>query len=345
MSLLTGFFCSIIMDSIPGYIPRREICIMAGDGGVGKTFCWTAIAAAVSSGNRPFLLNNLVPADPASPEKVMYFSSEDSNEAVLLPRLKASGALLENIITIDSKHDSFSAVKINSGFLEKLLDQYRPALCIFDPLQSFLPRGTSMIARNDMREAMGKLHVYGEKYGTTFLIIMHTNKKSDVWGRKRLADSADIWDVARAVLVVGKVGEDGPSTKYLSQEKSSYGREQQTVLFRIVGNAVEFASYTDKKDRDFVLAAARNGRQAPARDAAQEFVTQYLEEHGECTVKQLDDAAKNSLIAGKTLRSAKERLREQGKITMRQAGNGSGKGVMWYISLQDCAAEKSQLAP
>lgn len=322
---------------IPGYIPRQEITVMAGDGGTGKTFCWTAIAAAVSSGNKCFLLNNMAPGDPAPPQRVMYFSSEDSNEAVLRPRLRASGALLENIITIDSKHDSFANIKINSSFLESLLDRYRPALCVFDPLQSFLPRGTSMIARNDMREAMGKLHIYGEKYGTTFLIIMHTNKKSDVWGRKRLADSADVWDIARSVLVVGKVGEDGPNTRYCSQEKSSYGREQQTVLFRIAGNAVEFTSYTDKKDRDFILAAARNGRPAPARDAAEEFIIEYLEEHGECPIKVLDDAAKNSLIAGKTLRSAKERLKEQGKITMRQAGNGSGKGVAWYISLQDNA--------
>ena len=339
----TGVVCLEDMEEkdpqwlIPGYIPRQEITVMAGDGGTGKTFCWTAIAAAVSSGNKCFLLNNMAPGDPAPPQKVMYFSSEDSNEAVLRPRLRASGALLENIITIDSKHDMFSSVKINSSFLESLLDRYRPALCVFDPLQSFLPRGTSMIARNDMREAMGKLHIYGEKYGTTFLIIMHTNKKSDTWGRKRLADSADIWDIARSVLVVGKVGEDGPNTRYCSQEKSSYGREQQTVLFRIAGNAVEFASYTDKKDRDFILAAARNGRPAPARDAAEEFIIEYLEEHGECPVKVLDDAAKNSLIAGKTLRSAKERLKEQGKITMRQAGNGSGKGVAWYISLQDNA--------
>lgn len=322
---------------IPGYIPRQEITVMAGDGGTGKTFCWTAIAAAVSSGNKCFLLNNMAPGDPVPPQKVMYFSSEDSNEAVLRPRLRASGALLENIITIDSKHDMFSSVKINSSFLESLLDRYRPALCVFDPLQSFLPRGTSMIARNDMREAMGKLHIYGEKYGTTFLIIMHTNKKSDTWGRKRLADSADIWDIARSVLVVGKVGEDGPNTRYCSQEKSSYGKEQQIVLFRIAGNAVEFASYTEKKDRDFILAAARNGRPAPARDAAEEFIIEYLEEHGECPIRVLDDAAKNSLIAGKTLRSAKERLKEQGKITMRQAGNGSGKGVAWYISLQDNA--------
>lgn len=65
---------------IEGYIPKGEITVMAGDGGVGKTFVWCAIAAAISSGNKPFLLNNVAPDDSGrEPQKVMYFSSEDSN--------------------------------------------------------------------------------------------------------------------------------------------------------------------------------------------------------------------------------------------------------------------------
>ena len=43
---------------IEGYIPKGEITVLAGDGGVGKTFVWCAIAAAISSGQRAFVLNN-----------------------------------------------------------------------------------------------------------------------------------------------------------------------------------------------------------------------------------------------------------------------------------------------
>ena len=317
---------------IPGYIPKKEITVMAGDGGVGKTFAWCGIAAAVSSGVMPFLLNNSFPDDiPRTPEKVMYFSSEDSNAAILRPRLRANGANLKNIITIDCDDERFQNVTLNSGYLESLLSKYRPALCIFDPLQSFLPRGVSMISRNDMRNSMAKLHVFGKKYGTTFLIIMHTNKKTDVWGRNRLADSSDIWDIARSVLIVGNVDEHG-NTKYLSQEKSSYGKRENTVLFRIQDNAANFASYTDKTDRDFVRAASKLQRETPAKDTAEQFILEYLEEHGECLTTDLNEAAKALDITVNAMRSAKESLKAAGKISFRMAADGQGKGVKYYVS-------------
>lgn len=318
---------------IEGYIPKKEITVMAGDGGVGKTFVWCAIAAAISSGRKPFLLNNLFPDDSGrEPQKVMYFSSEDSNEAVLLPRLRASGAELSNIVTIDSAHEDFQKVKLNSAYLESLIAAYRPALVIFDPLQSFLPPRADMSARNQMREAMARLHVYGEKYGTTFLIIMHTNKQQKVWGRTRLADSADIWDISRSVLICGEASDKG-MTRYLSQEKSSYGKVMQTVLFRIDGNAASFVGYTDKRDQQFVRAANKTGSETPERDAAEQFILEYLEENGESAVKDIDSAAAGNFISPTTLRRAKERLKEQNKITVRTESGGKGKGVKWYISL------------
>ena len=262
----------------------------------------------------------------------MYFSSEDSNEAVLLPRLRASGAELCNIVTIDSAHEDFQKEKLNSTYLESLIAAYRPALVIFDPLQSFLPPRADMSARNQMREAMARLHVYGEKYGTTFLIIMHTNKQQKVWGRTRLADSADIWDISRSVLICGEASDKG-MTRYLSQEKSSYGKVMQTVLFRIDGNAASFVGYTDKRDQQFVRAANKTGSETPERDAAEQFILEYLEENGESSVKDIDSAATGNFISPATLRRAKERLKKRQKIAVHMKSGGKGKGGEWYVSL------------
>lgn len=133
----------------------------------------------------------------------MFFSAEDSLKYTLARRLRKNGANLSRIISLDISDERFQAVKFNSDFLEQLLATYRPELCIFDPIQSFVPADIKMGDRNAMRQCLEPLIGYGDKYGTTFLIIEHTNKQSGVYGRRRIADSADIWDISRSVLIVG----------------------------------------------------------------------------------------------------------------------------------------------
>lgn len=320
---------------IEGYIPRREITIIAGDGGTGKTFAWCSLAAAISSGYRSFLQNNLFSSAPErAAEKVLFFSSEDSYEYVLARRLRKSGADLRNIFTLDCTDDRFQAVTLNSDYLEQLLAEHRPALCIFDPIQAFIG-GANMVSRSEMRECMKRLHAYGDKYGTTFVIIMHTNKMQNVWGRNRLSDSSDIWDIARSVLVIGKAGETG--LRYLSHEKSNYGPQQQTVLYDIVDETVAFRGYTDRRDREYVLDASKNARDAPAADEAANFILSHLEEMGgSCTVGDLDNAARAFGISTNALRNAKEELRKIGKVKIDRASNGQGRGHKWVISRYPC---------
>ena len=316
---------------IEGYIPRREISILAGDGGTGKTFAWCAIAAAVSSGYRCFMRNNMFATTPErAPEKVLFFSSEDSFEYVLRRRLRKNGADLDNIKTLDCADERFQELSLNSDFLERLISAHRPALCIFDPLQSFV-RGANMISRSEMRGCMKKLHTYGEKYGTTFLIIMHTNKMQSVWGRSRLSDSSDIWDIARSVMIVGKADELG--NRYISHEKSNYGPQEKTVLYSIVDEIVRYQSYTDKRDRDFVLAAAKKTKEKPSEEEAENFILSFLEDHGgSVEVGAIDTFAETGGISKYAIRSAKDKLKKSGKITVERVGNGRGKGFHWVVS-------------
>lgn len=103
----------------------------------------------------------------------------------------------------------------------------------------------------------------GEQYGVTSLIVVHTNKKQGVFGRNRIADSADVWDIARSVMIVGSV--PGSNERYLSQEKSNYGPLSQTVLFNIGENGAEFTGFSDKHDADYVGMRDYERRQAPQR--------------------------------------------------------------------------------
>lgn len=309
---------------VTDYIPRGQITSLAGDGGSGKTTVWCSIAAAVSTGRIPFLLRGEIPVGFADrkPELVMFFSAEDSVEYVLKRRLRKNGANLDNILFIDIADDRFSEIKFNSSLLEQLLQKYRPALCIFDPIQAFVPDNIKMGDRNAMRSCMAPLIGYGEKYGTTFLIVMHSNKQSGVWGRKRIADSADIWDISRSVILVGETGENG--MRYLSHEKSNYGPTGKTVLYSLDNETPRFLGYTHKKDKDYVKAAEYNSKQAPQRADAKSFIMDYLQ-NGEQETAALNAAALEFGFSKNTLSRAKTDLIKEGKIRSITRGNGKNK--------------------
>ena len=316
---------------VTGYVPLYQITSLAGDGGSGKTTVWCSLAADISSGKRTILEKFLPDGFGGGvPQKVMFFSAEDSFEYTLKRRLRKNGAKLENIFSIDIADDRFKDVKFNNPFLEQLLDKYRPELCIFDPIQAFVPPEIRMGDRNAMRNCLAPLIGYGEKYGVTFLIVEHANKQSGVWGRKRIADSADIWDISRSVIMAGETNE--PGIRYLSHEKSNYGQTENTVLYTIEDEVICFKGYTEKKDKDFVTEIDYNSRQKPQRDEAKEFILDFLRD-GEKEVSKLDEMAAAMSISKNAIKNAKTDLKRDGMIKTWSVGYGQDK-KFWICLLE-----------
>lgn len=279
--------------------------------------------------------SKMIPAPLVEDNLLLVLDNFDSlneyiEQDVLRRRLRKNGANLQNILSIDVADDRFKLVKFNSPFLEALLKEYRPALCIFDPIQAFVPPEIHMGDRNAMRNCLAPLIGYGEKYGTTFLIVEHANKQSGVWGRKRIADSADIWDISRSVIMAGETNEKG--IRYLSHEKSNYGPTASSILYAIDEEVIRYKGRTDRKDKDFVTAVDYSTRQAPQREEAENFILEFLQD-GEKEVSELDDMAAAMSIGKGTLKRAKTQLRQDRKIKTWSSGYGQNK--KFYIALLD----------
>lgn len=116
---------------IPGYLPKGQICIMCGDGGAGKTTTWCALAASVSTGGKVFFDQTPDEFVKAEPQKVLFFSSEDSIEYVLRAKLRKSGANLKNIFSVSLKNPQFADVKFNSSLLKDIVAEVKPALAAY----------------------------------------------------------------------------------------------------------------------------------------------------------------------------------------------------------------------
>ena len=313
---------------VEGWIPEGQITLLAADGGTGKTTLWCNLVAALSSG-RPCLLDS--PDVKREPLKVAFFSTEDSVKKKLKRQLRQAGANEGNILTADFSSgggDTLRELKLGSDRLREVIASFRTALCVFDPIQGFLPSRVNMGSRNEMRDCMAPLIALGEEFGTAFFIVCHTNKRMGASDRSRLADSADLWDVARSVLMMGYTGE--PGQRYLSHEKNNYADRQETLLLSFgEGGQLVKEGTTWKRDREFMQEAVTQ-RSAPQREECKAFLLEKLGEHGNSMAsKELEQLAREAGYSNHTLRRAKAELRETDAIVYSSTGNGADK--VWTV--------------
>ena len=332
---------------VPGYIPQGQITLLAADGGVGKTSFWCQLLAALSTGRRTLLEEvspkgdsdflsekadtpaEMLSAKQDTPHKERwgaFFSTEDSVRKKLKKKLRLAGAKMLNLITLESSSAALLELRLGSPELSDFIHSYRPALCVLDPIQGFLPHGVNMAARNEIRECLAPLMALGEQVGTAFLLVCHTNKRAGAWGRTRLADSADLWDAARSVLMMGDAG-DG--RRYLSQEKNNYGPLQPTRLYTFSDSGLLVpAGLTQKRDREFQLQAQPSP--APTREGCKEFLLQKLEENGgSLPAKELEELAREEGYTKTTVRHSKGELKDSGFLRFRQECVGREK--RWWV--------------
>ena len=266
---------------VPDVLPRGEISLLGADGGTGKGIWQAQLIAYVTAGQT----SGFFPEPPAQTGRVLILAGEDDPGKVLKARLLAAGADMNRVLVLTAD-DYFGKtgqpLTLKDQALADFAAKAGPLLLIVDPLQSFLPADVEMASRNQMRGALLPLRAIAAKQGCAVLIVMHSNKKQGVSGRARLADSSDIWDMARSVLMMGRAKNDGKI--YLSHEKNSYARPQQTVLLHIDDVEVEgvktaravFDGYTDKKDADFI--EERRVRTAETRQDTRSAILNVLSE-------------------------------------------------------------------
>ena len=279
---------------VPGLLPLGEISLLGADGGTGKGIWQAQLIAYVTTGKT----SGFFPVPPPKTGNVLVLTGEDDPGKVLKARYMAAGADVSKVFVLSSDEyfdRAGTILTLKDAALAEYAAKHDPALLVIDPLQSFLPADVEMSSRNQMRSALMPLRSISKRQNCAALISMHSNKKQGVSGRARLADSSDIWDLARSVLMMGRSKNDGKL--YLSHEKASYSAPQQTVLLHIEDTAVHgiqtaravFDGYTDKKDADFI--AEKRFRLAQSKDDTAAAILNTL---AEC---RLGSMANNDLRA------------------------------------------------
>ena len=323
---------------VPDLLPRGELSLLGADGGTGKGLWQAQLIACVTTGKT----SGFFPVPPAQTGKVLILAGEDDPGKVLKARLLAAGADMNRVLVLTAD-DYFGKtgqpLTLKDQALADFAAKAGPLLLIVDPLQSFLPADVEMASRNQMRSALLPLRAIAAKQGCAVLIVMHSNKKQGVSGRARLADSSDIWDMARSVLMMGRAKNDGKI--YLSHEKNSYARPQQTVLLHIDDVEVEgvktaravFDGYTDKKDADFI--EERRVRTAETRQDTRSAILNVLSESrlGSMPSNELRAAVLREIgCSDSTYNRVYSELVKSGEIAKHQINQG-GNVRSWFTAM------------
>jgi len=329
---------------VPGWIPKGQISLIAADGGIGKTTLWCHIIAALSSGSACILDP---PGFTREPMKITFMTTEDSVRKKLRKKLRLAGADMDNIITPDFAMDRTGLLRsLNFGTeeMDRVLRYLKPVLCIFDPVQGFTPPKVNMGSRNEMRDCMAPLISIGEDIGTTALIVCHTNKRKGAYGRDRIADSADLWDISRSVMMAGFTEDQG--VRYLSNEKNNYAPPQETILFTIdADEQIHKAGTSWKRDREYIQ-GAEVSRTAPVREDCKAFILQTLEEAGGAMpTATLEETAKSAGYSFSAITRMKKALKAEGSIKYFHTGSNTDR--VWHMQLvnQDGFTETSEDGP
>lgn len=314
---------------VPGWLPEGQITLMAADGGIGKTTLWCNLITALSNGTTCIL-------DPPDitrkAMRVAFLTTEDSVRKKLKKKLRTAGANEKNILTPDflaDKEGLLRNLKFNTPEMSRFIKYFKPALCVFDPVQGFIPPDINMGSRNAMRDCLAPLISLGEECGTTFLIVCHTNKRKGAYGRDRIADSADLWDISRSVLMAGYTEDQG--VRYLSNEKNNYTELQETMLFTIDSEGRVVREGTSwKRDREYIQEADLS-RSAPKKEDCKEFILDALDAAGEPILSDdLQKKAKEHGYSFSTFKNARAELRKAKEIRNFKTGNQKGDDQAWY---------------
>lgn len=329
---------------VPGWIPDGQITLLASDGGVGKTSLWINLISALSAGKRCILDP---PEMTREPLKTAFLTTEDSVSKMLKRKLRLAGADMANILTPDFTADregALRSLKFGSQDMERFIRHFKPALCVFDPVQGFVPPDINMGSRNAMRDCMAPLIALGEETGCTFLVVCHTNKRKGVWGRDRIADSADLWDVSRSVLMAGYTEEQ--DVRYLSNEKNNYAELHDTLLFSIDGDGqVHTEGRSWKRDREFTQEAAEN-ISAPKREDCKAWIINELRaEGGAMPTKELETRAKQAGYSFSTVKRAKDELKADKQVKYFTTGSAKGGDRVWHTQLANIFVELPENEP
>ena len=279
------------------YLPFGKLSVLQGNPGEGKTYFAMHLAAACTNGK---LLPNMERVEPFN---VIYQTAEDGLGDTVKPRLIEAGADLDRVLVID---DSDVQLTLSDERIEKAIIENNARLVIIDPIQAYLGADVDMNRANEVRPIFMRLGQVAQRTGCAILLIGHLNKAAGMQSLQRGLGSIDIAAAVRSVLFIGKLKHD-PTMRILTHEKSSLAPPGVSLAFSL-GDEGGFR-WVGEYDitADEMLSGIEPQRETKTQQA-KDLICALLAEGKQVLSEDIDKAALERGIPGRTVRDAKREL-------------------------------------
>jgi hypothetical protein len=216
-----------------GWLAAGKLHLIGGAPGTGKTTIAAALAAVVTRGGA------WPDGSQAEAGSVVFWSGEDDNADTLNPRLRAAGANMDRVFTVDGMRDGserypFDPARDMDALRAALADHPDVRLIVIDPVVSAINGDSHKNA--EVRRGLQPLVDLAGELGCALLGVTHFSKGTS--GRdpvERITGSLAFAALARLVIVTAKqeVEGDGPVRRLMLRAKSNIGPDEDGFVYEL----------------------------------------------------------------------------------------------------------------
>lgn len=317
---------------IPGLFARKELTIVEGDPGLGKSYFVQCISGLICDGKTLELLGKYKPVKGV----VAYFDTENTASTITKARLADNG--VENTDNYFQGEDGFSVDDPERwAIVMERLEELRPELVVFDTINTYIG-GTDTYRSSETQQAMGFFKKIATDFNCTVVILRHLTKGSKDKALYRGQGSIAFTGAARIVATVGRLPDD-QDVRVVACTKNNISKPFKSFSYSIESlpdtlkrqdrSRLVWGEQVDVSSDQIITAPSSKDGEEKNNDKANAstWLKQKLEEEGKIDVNTLYRMAETRSISRTMLNRAAENL------GVRRDMEGAGKARKSYWSL------------
>lgn len=312
---------------IPGWLARKELTIVEGDPGLGKSYMMQMIAGAICDGKRVPSEQHYEPAQG----RVAYFDTENTAGSVTKVRLEENGIVCQHNYYQEEQPFSIDDEE-RWQRVEEVLEDFRPTMIVFDTINIYIG-GADTYRSSETQQALARFKMLGSHLNCAVVILRHLTKGNKDKALYAGQGSIAFTGVARIVLTVG-TSPDDEETRVVACTKMNIGKKPRALTWRIDAmpdtlkrknrSRFTWGEFVDLSSDEIIAAKPAKNND---KESAMKWLAETLEGGKEVEVSRIEKMAEARAISRTTLNRAADAI----GVVKDVSGFGKNKVSKWHL--------------